>query len=88
MSYSIRHQPRFAKKLLKLDPQVARRILRDLHALETLENPALRCKPLRGPLKGLWRYHAGDYQVILDIHDDELLIIALDADHRSTIYDD
>ena len=36
---------------------------------------------------GLWRLRVGDYRVILDVHRDELVIVALDVDHRSSIYD-
>lgn len=30
----------------------------------------------------------GDFRVLLDIRRGELVIVALDADHRSSIYDD
>lgn len=77
----------FDKKIKKLDRQVAKRILERLYGLTFLEDPQERCKPMTGPLTGLWRLRAGNYRVILDIQNDSLVIIALDVDHRSRIYE-
>ncbi|GAB3817020.1 type II toxin-antitoxin system RelE/ParE family toxin [Tessaracoccus terricola] len=76
------------RSLRKLDRQVARRILTKLYALAELQEPQTRCKALTGPLAGLWRLRVGDFRVLLDIRRGELVIVALDADHRSSIYDD
>ena len=77
----------FDKKIKKLDRQVAKRILERLYGLAFLEHPQERCKPLTGPLVGLWRLRAGNYRVMLDIRTDVLVIVALDVDHRSRIYE-
>jgi mRNA interferase RelE/StbE len=74
--------------LRKLDRPVARRVRDGLVRLASLENPAKPCKALSGPLAGLWRYRIGNYRVILDINQDQLVIVALDIGHRSVIYDD
>lgn len=87
MSYRLIHADEFAKALRKLDRQVQRRILAKLIALTDLEDPTVPCKPLTGPLTGLWRLRAGDWRVILDIRRGELVIVALDVDHRSKIYE-
>lgn len=71
----------------RLDRQIARRIMTKLYGLADLEDPTVRCKPLTGPLVGLWRLRVGDYRVILDIRRGELIMVALDVDHRSSIYD-
>ena len=42
---------------------------------------------MTGPLTGLWRLRAGNYRVILDIQSDSLIILALDVDRRSRIYE-
>ena len=39
-----------------------------------------------GNLKGLWRYQIGDYRLIVDILDEELVIIAVDIGHRREVY--
>lgn len=33
-----------------------------------------------------WRYRVGDYRIICDIRDSELIILALSIGHRSSIY--
>lgn len=78
---------RFEKKLSSLDRPVAKRIMSHLYSLSELEAPQVRCKPLTGPLAGLWRLRVGSYRVILDIQQDDLVIIALDTGHRSQIYE-
>lgn len=77
----------FDRAVKKLDHQVARRIMKAVTALETLDNPTKRCKASSGPYTGLWRLRVGHYRVIIDISRNELVIIALDVDHRSRIYD-
>ncbi len=51
-----------------------------------LDDPRSRGKALTSNLVGLWRYRVGDYRVICDINDRELLILALDIGHRREIY--
>ena len=38
-------------------------------------------------MKGLWRYRIGDYRMICEIRDDELIILALTVGHRREVYD-
>lgn len=87
MTWTIRTDRDFDRALKKLDRQIARRVLKTLVALETLDDPTKRCKALSGPYAGLWRLRVGDYRVILDIRRGELVIIALDGGNRSSIYD-
>lgn len=87
MTYQLRRTPRFDKALRKLDRPVQRRILVKLYALELLEDPKVQCKPMTGPLAGLWHLRTGDYRTIIDIREGELAIVALDTDHRSAVYD-
>ncbi len=39
-------------------------------------------------LAGYWRYRIGDYGVLAQVLDEQLIVNALHARHRSTIYDD
>ena len=43
-------------------------------------------KGLSGNKKGYWRYRIGDYRLLCEILDRELVIIAITVDHRSVIY--
>ena len=53
--------------------------------LET-EDPRQRGKGLTANLTGLWRYRVGDYRVICDIQDGELVVLVLQVSHRSQAY--
>lgn len=43
-------------------------------------------KRLKGDLKNLWRYRIGNYRLIVQINDKELIILALEFGHRSIVY--
>ncbi len=76
------------KSLEKLDKNIQKRILDFLSDLETLENPRIKGKSLKGELKEYWRYRVGDYRILSKIIDNELIIIVIDIGHRKNIYDD
>ncbi|MCZ9961970.1 type II toxin-antitoxin system RelE/ParE family toxin [Brachyspira hyodysenteriae] len=79
---------RTAKKSLeKLDRNIQKRILDFLSYLETLENPIVKGKSLKGELKEYWRYRVGDYRILSKIIDNELIILVIDIGHRKDIYD-
>ncbi|MCZ9892557.1 type II toxin-antitoxin system RelE/ParE family toxin [Brachyspira hyodysenteriae] len=78
---------RTAKKSLeKLDRNIQKRILDFLSYLETLENPRVKGKSLKGELKEYWRYRVGDYRILSKIIDNELIILVIDIGHRKDIY--
>lgn len=74
------------KSLKKLDKSVASNIIDYLDDIAALDDPRARGKGLTGHLAGLWRYRVGDYRIICDLHDEELIMVALDLGHRSKIY--
>jgi mRNA interferase RelE/StbE len=74
------------KKLKKLDQSESKLIAEYMREIETLEDPRTRGKPLKGNLKGLWRYRVEDYRLICEIQDDKLIILVLKIDHRKKIY--
>ncbi|MFT5131854.1 MAG: mRNA interferase RelE/StbE [Gammaproteobacteria bacterium] len=37
-------------------------------------------------LQGLWRYRIGDYRVVCQIQDEQLIVLALIVGHRRNIY--
>ena len=87
MSYRVEVTPRFEREFKKLD-RYTQRILKAWiqKNLVDCENPREHGKGLTANLKGLWRYRIGDYRLICDIQDDELVILALTVGHRSEIY--
>ena len=50
-----------------------------------LEDPRSRGKGLTGDLAGYWRYRIGDYRVLIEIRDEQLVIVAITLGHRSGI---
>lgn len=88
MSWSVELTRPAEKALRKMDPQASRRLRKALAAIETLEDPRTRGKALTGPLAGLWRYRVGDYRIVCDLVDDRLVVLVIDIDHRSSVYDD
>lgn len=75
------------KQLSKLNPGVRRIILSWLlNNLDGCENPRILGKPLKGAKSGVWRYRIGDYRVLCEIRDKELLVLALEVGHRKDIY--
>ena len=87
MGYRIMIPDRVNKKILIFDKNT-RKLLYDYISknLKDTDNPRLHGKALTGNLKGLWRYKIIDYRLIVDIQDEQLIIVALDFEHRSKIY--
>lgn len=85
--YTLRYSDRAIKQLTKLDIGVQRLILTWIASnLENCENPRIKGKGLTANRSGEWRYRVGDYRIICDIRDDELIILALSIGHRKNIY--
>lgn len=52
------------------------------------ENPQAYGHNLRGVLSHLWRYRVGDYRLLCTFDGDELIVLCLELEHRSTVYDE
>ena len=87
MGYRIMIPDKVNKKILGFDKNT-RTLLYDYISknLKDTDNPRLHGKALTGNLKGLWRYRIMDYRLIVDIQDKQLIIVAVDFEHRSKIY--
>ncbi len=71
-----------------MDKQSARRIV-DFMGLRiaALDDPRQLGKSLKGELGEFWRYRVGDYRILCEIRDDELVILAATIGHRREIYE-
>ena len=88
MSYSVEYTPRFAKEFKKLDKYTQKLIKAWINKnLIGCENPRVHGKGLTSNRSGQWRYRIGDYRLICQIKDNELVILALTVGHRSTVYE-
>lgn len=88
MGWTIEYEAAARKELSKLDKQIARRItgfMRDRVA--SLENPRSIGLPLTGSDLGeLWRYRVGDYRIICEIQDENIVVLVLRVGHRREVY--
>jgi mRNA interferase RelE/StbE len=75
------------KQLSRLDKTQAQRITKYLRRLMLLDDPKMTGKALTGHLRGYWRYRVGDYRVICDIQEGELIIVAVMIGHRKEVYE-
>lgn len=82
--YTLSFQPSAARSARKLPRDVAVRIKAATDALQDDPRPA-GVKALTGQ-RGLWRIRIGDYRVIYEIRDNELVILVVRVAHRSTVY--
>lgn len=86
--YHVQYSEKAVKQLKKLDKGVQKLLLAWIAKnLENCENPREKGKGLTSNRSGEWRYRVGDYRIICDIRDQELLILALSIGHRSIIYE-
>lgn len=88
MVWTINYSDRALKSLRKMDKQIARRIVdfMDLR-IAVAADPRQSGKPLKGELGEFWRYRVGDYRILCEIQDDELVILAVTIGHRREVYD-
>ncbi len=87
MTYKVKTTERFDKEFRKLDNYTKKMIKAWIGKnLIDCEDPRQHGKPLVGNHAGQWRYRIGDYRLICEIHDDELVILALTVGHRRDIY--
>ncbi len=87
MTYSVRTTPKFDKEFSKLDRYTMQMIKAWIEKnLVDCENPRSHGKALSANRSGEWRYRIGDYRLICEIQDSELVILALSIGHRREVY--
>ncbi len=88
MQYKVIFTERAKKQLKKLDKHIAALIIGWLEKnIQNCENPRLHGKGLVENKSGQWRYRIGDYRVICEIQDKEIIVLVLEVGHRREIYD-
>ena len=87
MSYEIVTTEKFDRAFKKLDRQVQRLIKAWIDKnLSGTDDPRRYGKPLTANRIVPWRYRIGDYRLLAEINDNDLIIIAIDIGHRSKVY--
>ena len=76
------------RQLKKLDKQISAKIVAFVkECISGLKDPRTLGKPLAGNLATYWRYRVGDYRVVCQINDQQILITVVKIGHRKEIYD-
>jgi mRNA interferase RelE/StbE len=83
-SFGIRYTSAAAKQIRKLDRSAQLRVLAAVEILSETPRPP-KGKQLVGG-DGEWRIRTGDYRIIYEIHDHELLILVVMVGLRKEIY--
>ncbi len=88
MKYRVVFSERAKKQVKKMDKHIAALIIGWLEKnIEGCENPRLHGKGLVENRSGEWRYRIGDYRIICEIQDEEVLVLVLEIGHRREIYE-
>lgn len=85
--YQLQVSKKVMKQLKKLDKPTKKIIESWIEAnLYNTSNPRQHGKQLKGTLSHLWRYRIGDYRLLAEIKDNQLVIVAVELGHRREIY--
>ena len=87
MQYRVELTDRVIKQLKKLDKHTSALIIGWIEKnLDGCENPRVHGKGLTANRTGQWRYRIGNYRLICEMKDEEVLILVLEVGHRREIY--
>jgi len=88
MSWAYSFDERAFKELRKLGTQAQRDIIACLDERVSGDADPLRFgKGLKTDLAGLWRYRVGDYLILCQIRDRELLVLVVAFGHHRDVYE-
>ena len=87
MSYTVKYKTSARKNLEKFDSTVRNQIREWIEInLVDCENPRAKGRALEGNLSNLWRYRVGNYRIIAQIRDAEVVILIVKIDKREDAY--
>ena len=87
MIYELKYEEKAVKQIKKLD-LATRKLIKSWIKKNLLntDNPRQHGKGLTGGLSQYWRYRVGDYRILAEINDTEIVIIIVEVGHRREIY--
>lgn len=87
MSYRVTFEKNALKKITKIDANKRIILMSWIQKnLEKCENPRSHGKALSGKLNPYWSYRVGDYRIVVEIKDHELVIVIISLGHRRDVY--
>lgn len=84
--YEIRLSRKAQQVYEKADKPLARKLNRCFDQLTQNPHTHPNIKRLRGELSGYFRYRVGDWRVVYEVHEDQVIVIIVMIAHRRTIY--
>ncbi len=85
MTYEVRLAPAAVRQLRELDPPGRRRVQAAIDLLAEEPRPPGARQLVGGA--GEWRVRTGDFRIIYDIRDGELLVLVIKVGHRRDVYE-
>lgn len=77
----------FEKQFKKLDRSTQTIVVKWIRKhLENCDDPRASGKALSTNLKGYWRYRIGDYRLLVEIKDKQLVVVAISIARHSDVY--
>jgi len=83
VSYSIRIKGSARREIAQLSRDARERVIA---AIDALGEQPLAGSPLKGGLQGLRRQRVGDYRILYELLDDDLVILVVRVAHRRESY--
>jgi len=83
VNFSLKIKSSALKELKRINKPERTRII---HAIDQLPASPWLGKVLKGELSGLRRIRVGDYRVIYEIHEQQVLILVVRIAHRKDVY--
>jgi len=83
MTYTVLIRKSAQKNLSRLESSIQDRIIEAIRTLADNPRPS-GTKKLTG--RDAWRIRIGDYRIIYEIHDDQLIVLVVVVGHRREIY--
>jgi mRNA interferase RelE/StbE len=84
MAYEILLREQASKAFRRLDKPIRQRVQRTVDRLAEDPRPAQATQLVGDP--STWRVRVGDGRILYQIHEDRLVIVVLDFEHRSKAY--
>jgi len=85
MMYTVRFSKKAEKALKKIDPVMRRRVLSKMENLTQDPKKGPNIKKMQSFINR-YRYRVGDFRVVYEVIDEELIVWVLEADWRGNIY--
>lgn len=84
MAYAVVFREEASKALKRLDNVVRERLGKVIDRLAENPRPAQGTQLVGDPRT--WRVRAGDWRILYEIHEDRVVVLILDIEHRSKAY--